>query len=132
MTPAQSRLKRIFEKAWSADTSSDPANWSPENPAWGQCAVTACVAQDVLGGDIVWCEAETPKGDKISHYFNIVGGEKIDFTARQFPKGTLIPEGQPKTKGHASTRDYVLSFPATQQRYDDLAAKVRLMRSRGQ
>ncbi len=39
-----------LERCWSADTSADPDGWSPENPAWGQCAVTALVVQDRFGG----------------------------------------------------------------------------------
>lgn len=132
MTPALHRLRRIFEKAWTRETSSDPQGWTPENPALGQCAVTACVAQDVLGGEIVWCDVALPDGKTVSHYFNKVGGQEVDFTRSQFPQGSVVPPGQPKTKGHPTTRDYVLSFPATQERYDALSAKVRLMRGRGQ
>lgn len=131
MTPSIHRLKRIFEKAWTRETSSDP-DWSPENPALGQCAVTACVVQDVIGGDIVWCDVALPGGKTVSHYFNRVNGQDVDLTRQQFPQGAVVPEGQPKTRGHATTRDYVLSFDATRQRYDTLAAKVRLMRGRGQ
>ena len=121
MTPGQvADLQKKLRKAWSAATSSDPDIWSPENPAWGQCAVTACAVQDIFGGDIVWSEAALPDGRKISHYFNRINNLEIDFTRDQFPDGTQIPAGQPKTKGHPSTRDYVLSFPATQNRYVEL------------
>src|SRR6266566_2911292 len=54
MTLAVELRKRI-RACWRADTSSDPTGWSVSNPAWGQCAVTACVVHDVLGGRIVWC-----------------------------------------------------------------------------
>ena len=85
-------LKEIFRKAWSQETTSDPEKWSPKNPAWGQCAVTACALQDIIGGEIVWTQVTMPDGEKISHYFNKVGGKEIDFTREQFPDGAQIPQ----------------------------------------
>lgn len=125
-------IKRKLRIAWKKATSSDPAGWTPENPAWGQCAVTACVVQDALGGDIVWAEATTPKGAKISHYFNrLADGSVVDLTRGQFPAGTFLDPaaGREKTQGRdgsafETTRDYVLSFPATRQRYEALKATM--------
>lgn len=109
---------------WTAQTSSEPNAWSPENPSWGQCAVTACVVQDHLGGDIVWAEAQLPDGSRISHYFNRVNGEEVDLTREQFPQGTVVPPGVDKKRGFGSTREYVLSFEATRQRYALLAERL--------
>ncbi len=42
--------KRIYEaliRSWSIETSS---KWTTENPAKGQCGVTALVVQDIYGG----------------------------------------------------------------------------------
>ena len=121
-----------LRQAWQRETSSDPAGWAPQNPAWGQCAVTACIVQDVLGGDIVWAEAKTPAGNTISHYFNkLADGSVVDLTRDQFPAGTSLspPDGQPKTQGrggesYPTTRDYVLSFKATQERYGRLKSSL--------
>ncbi len=44
--------KRIYEaliRSWSIETSS---KWTTENPAKGQCGVTALVVQDIYGGEI--------------------------------------------------------------------------------
>ena len=112
-----SGLEGAIRKSWSRETSSDPEKWNPENPAWGQCAVTALVINDYLGGEMVWAEAKLPDGRGISHYFNLVDGQEVDLTRDQFPEGTVIPAGVEKKKQYASTRDYVLSFPVTQQRY---------------
>lgn len=117
-------LHRKLQAAWSVATTSDPANWTPQNPSWGQCAVTACAVQDELGGDIVWAEAKLPDGRTISHYFNLIDGQEHDLTRDQFPAGTIIPTGQPKTKGFPTTRDYVLSFEVTQKRYQTLKANM--------
>ncbi|MBW3011844.1 hypothetical protein KY311_01545 [Candidatus Woesearchaeota archaeon] len=110
---------------WTKETSSDPENWSSENPAWGQCAVTSLIINDYLGGEIVWAMASLPDGREISHYFNSIDGEEKDFTRMQFPEGTRIPTGVPKTKEFATTRDYVLSYPVTQKRYETLKQKIQ-------
>ncbi|MBM7583702.1 hypothetical protein JOC86_000239 [Bacillus pakistanensis] len=43
-------LKRIFEKAWSINSSS---KWTIKNPAKGQCGFPALVVNDLFGGVIV-------------------------------------------------------------------------------
>jgi hypothetical protein len=121
----ENQLSSIFNKIWSAETSASPSDWTAENPSWGQCAVTALLVQDILGGEIVWAEAELADGRKISHYKNLVDGREIDFTNQQFPPETTIPVGVPKTKTYSSTRDYVLSYEPTRKRYELL--KSRLM-----
>lgn len=117
-------LTEAISKSWSAETSAFPDKWNPENPALGQCAVTACVVQDYLGGEILNCLAILPDGGTDTHYYNVIDGEDLDLTKQQFMAGSSFSEGQPKTKGHASTRDYCLSFDATWQRYHSLKEKV--------
>jgi len=119
-------LKEELQHAWTNNTTSDPQHWTCHNPAWGQCAVTACVVQDLFGGDIVWSEAALPDGSKLSHYFNEINLMAVDLTRDQFPKGTDIPFGVPKTKQFATTRDYILSFPVTQKRYETLKNNLGL------
>lgn len=121
-------LVNAIEKSWSKDTTSDPDNWTESNKAWGQCAVTACVVNDYLGGEVVWAEASLPDGRKISHYFNkpsyTLEEIELDLTRKQFPEGTVIPAGIEKKKTFATTRDYVLSFEKTRQRYEILKNSV--------
>ena len=128
--PRSAQLSIDLRRAWSQETSADPSSWTTANPAWGQCAVTACIVQDELGGEIVCSEAELPDGRRISHYFNLLGtdGNVLDLTREQFPSGTRIPTGVEKQKGFAGTREYILSFTVTRQRYvalRDAFAKVR-------
>jgi len=111
------RLYGALERSWGEETSSDPENWKKENPAWGQCAATSLVLQDILGGVILWCNAKLPDKREISHYFNNVEGSLIDITKKQFPLGTIVPSGAPKTKEFKTTRDYILSYPQTKSRY---------------
>ncbi len=120
-----SKLELAIRKAWCRETSASTDKWTKENPAKGQCAVTACIVQDYLGGKVVWANAQLPDGITDSHYFNNINGTEIDLTREQFPEGTTIPEGVDKTKGFPTTRDYVLSFPATQERYTLLKIKIK-------
>ncbi|MEK6939738.1 MAG: hypothetical protein AABX31_03335 [Nanoarchaeota archaeon] len=117
-------LEEAHTRCWYEGTSSDPDNWTPQNPAWGQCAVTALIVNDYLGGEIVWAEAKLPDGKNISHYFNLIEGKEIDYTRPQFPEGTVIPPGVEKKKQFTSTKEYILSFPATQHRYQILKGSV--------
>jgi hypothetical protein len=127
------RLRRALRAAWSAETSAESGSWTAENPSWGQCAVTACLVQDVLGGEILWAAATTPDGARHSHYFNrLEDGIVLDLTCDQFPAGTeFAPRGGcAKTSGSdgstfSTTRDYILSFPSTRYRYEQLRDKAR-------
>ncbi len=121
-----SKLESLLKQAWIQETSADPKNWNSQNPAWGQCAVTALIVNDYCGGDIVWAEVELPNEQKASHYFNLIDGEDTDLTCDQFPKGTNVPQGTERKKGFKTTRDYVLSHLATRNRYELLKKRVEL------
>lgn len=120
------QIELKLKKAWSLNTSSDPDNWSPQNPSHGQCAVTALVVNDYLGGIIVHTDALLPNGEKVSHYFNLIDGEEFDLTREQFPEGTIIGRGREKKNGFSSTRAYCLSYDKTKQRYKALDAKIKM------
>jgi len=73
------KRKRIYEaliKSWSIETSS---KWTIENPAKGQCGVTALVVQDIYGGKIT----KTKIGE-VWHFYNLIDGKVFDFTETQF------------------------------------------------
>jgi len=102
-------LRKCLEVAWSRETSADPANWTSLNPAWGQCAVTALVVQELLGGTLMRGKVRND-----AHYWNMLpDGVEIDFTRQQFGEDFAI-EGPLETR----TRDYVLSFRETRERYE--------------
>ncbi|HYE58613.1 MAG TPA: hypothetical protein VD948_08910 [Rhodothermales bacterium] len=93
--------------AWARDTSASADEWTPANPARGQCAVTALVVQDVYGGDLL----RAMVGGE-SHYFNrLPGGEEVDLTRQQFPPDAVVGAAEVRM------REYVLSFPETARRY---------------
>lgn len=96
-----------LNEAWSKQTSSDSANWSEANPAWGQCAVTALIVQDVLGGDLLRALV-----NGTSHYWNrLPNGQELDLTIQQFIN--VVSKTEPVVRDRA----YVLSFPDTALRY---------------
>lgn len=66
----------VLPKAWSLKSSS---LWRADNPAAGHCGVTALVAHDLLGGDIL----KTPYRD-MWHFYNVIDGRRWDFTESQF------------------------------------------------
>ncbi|WP_025723768.1 YunG family protein [Paenibacillus polymyxa] len=69
-------LEKALFQAWSLESS---PKWIANNPAAGQCGVTALVVQDRLGGDILrtWLDSGW-------HYYNRIGEDIIDFTRSQF------------------------------------------------
>ena len=117
-------LKKALEKSWSKKTSFDPNNWTPENPAWGQCAVTALIVQDYFGGSLkkaLFDTIDNGKAVRISHYWNrLPNDSEIDLTENQFPEGIIrnIP------RGVIRDRKYVLSYPITVKRYEILKQRV--------
>jgi len=122
---SENKLKIAFQKSWIKESSSDVEKWTKLNPSYGQCAVTALIVNDYLGGEIVWSDAILPTGEKISHYFNKINEVEIDFTKEQFPKGTKISKGIAKTKEFNSTREYILSYSSTKIRYHLLKKRVK-------
>lgn len=69
-------IKKALSTSWSCDTSS---KWTKQNPARGQCGVTALVVNDILKGQII----KTKVGESW-HYYNIIHGKRHDFTDSQF------------------------------------------------
>src|SRR4051812_17372535 len=105
----------ILCRCWSVDSSS---LWLPENPARGQCNVTALVFHDRFGGEIL----KTPIGDEW-HFYNRVAGKTYDLTAEQF----LV---LPVYRDILSTRDETLAG-TTRDRYHALAGRVHEVLGKG-
>lgn len=108
-----------IRRAWNRATSASPEKWSRQNTARGQCAVTACAVQDMIGGMLVRTLAALPDGTEESHYANMDGnGVMLDLTDSQFPKGTEFSPWEERT------REYVLSFAPTLERYLLLTRRI--------
>lgn len=117
MTVTIESLGAALEHSWTQETSADPSRWSKKNPAWGQCAITAVIVQDYLGGEIV--RAHVPEAG-MTHYWNILPDSTIaDLAKSQFPED--IDFVDPEVRD----RQYVLSFAPTVLRYETLKKSVQ-------
>lgn len=72
----ETTIRTALRRAWSLETASQ---WSAENPANGQCNVTAAVIQDLFGGEILRTHMQG-----IWHYYNQIDGVRADFSDTQF------------------------------------------------
>lgn len=72
----EARIRQVLPRAWSSKTA---VQWTPANPALGQCNVTAAVIYDLFGGEIL----RTRLPD-VWHYYNRIDGRRVDFTDSQF------------------------------------------------
>lgn len=119
-------LKQALEKSWSKETSADPEGWSPQNAAFGQCAVTALIVNDFFGGKLVRVVAKNESENvDVSHYYNeLADGSIVDLTRSQFPHGTTFSEPAYKEREHAEGRS--IPGATTFERYTNLKARVAL------
>ncbi len=111
-------LNDAFLKAWSGETSVAPVEWNANNPAFGQCAVTSCIARDLLGGKIVRVAVKDHYLFS-SHFYNeLEDGTELDFTFQQFSGNEKFGPKSYKQEG------YTPSHPETKRRYELLKKKV--------
>jgi len=116
MTEADmNEFRETLRRSWSSESSS---LWLPENPARGQCNVTALVFHDRFGGEIL----KTPIGDQW-HFYNRVAGKTYDLTAEQFSEF-------PVYRDILSTRDETLAG-TTLDRYHALAGRIHEVLGKG-
>ncbi|RXH14014.1 YunG family protein [Bradyrhizobium guangzhouense] len=71
------KIQKILRQSWSLATA---RQWTPANPAAGQCNVTALLVYELFGGDLL--KTPLPAGD---HFYNRIGSQRYDFTESQFP-----------------------------------------------
>ena len=118
-------IGHLLRRAWCRETAhpDSQATWSETNPALGQCAVSALVVYDLLGGAITRCTVDGFG----SHYANLVNlGEmhlRVDLTLSQFPSGTRMHEGSVVSSDHLlhSSRAILAGTP---ERYVMLRERV--------
>jgi len=67
---------------WCADTCAPRMReeWRDRHITWGQCSITAFLAQDIFGGEVLG----VPLEDGNCHCFNRVQGRCFDLTSEQF------------------------------------------------
>lgn len=83
-------LKQALLKSWKKDTCYSPMkkDWSPKNPAYGQCYCTVLVVNDYFGGKILKYKFD----DGTGHYSNYIHGKEVDLTRCQFDKDQTFPK----------------------------------------
>lgn len=101
-------IEAAVRAAWSPDTSEDPHAWSEENPAAGQCGVTALVVRELLGGEILIASVVRDGRRTERHAWNrLPSGIAVDLTREQFSAGELLEEpavGEPMVAAHNRER----------------------------
>lgn len=83
---------KLIRGCWSPESAT---TYSADNPAKGQCSVTALLAQEKLGGELL----KTSVGEAW-HFYNRVEGERVDFTSGQFG-GPIRYDDEPASREEA-------------------------------
>ena len=86
-------LESAISASWSLETCdpTDIPTWTPAEPSQGQCAVTALVVHDLLGGLLLEAEVHHADGSHQGfHYWNRFAGVDVDLTRRQFREGEVV------------------------------------------
>ena len=97
-----------------------PNEWTPENPAKGQCDVSSFIAWEYLGGDRVLGKVFI-NGEQIEHhYWDRIGGEDFDLTLVQFTGTKDIQEFT------VVNDDYLRNKPTTMK--SEVAAQLDRLR----
>lgn len=106
MTAGDARFAALHERlsrSWSVETG---RHWLADNPARGQCGVTALVVQDLLGGEILKTAV-----NGAWHFYNRIDGARVDFTMDQFA-GPIAwddaPSGREEALADTSAEQYRL------------------------
>lgn len=86
------QAREAIAESWSRDTSAVPDEWTPDNPARGQCDVSAFVFWELFGGNLVLAEVYRNGEQTEHHYWNRISGEDIDLTREQFVNGEELKE----------------------------------------
>lgn len=110
-------LEGAIRASWGPDTTEEPDVWSEENPAWGNCAVTALVVRDYLGGELLIAGVVRDGVRVDRHVWNrLPSGLTVDLSRDQFRNGERYEAPQPLTEALKA---------GTEERYAILAGRVR-------
>lgn len=80
------QLEKIIRRCWSRETCFPPirSQWTPENPAFGQCLPTALLVYKYFGGRILHCRHQ-------HHWWNrLPDGREVDLTRSQFSNNVIF------------------------------------------
>lgn len=108
-------LFAVLEQCWAKDTAypSCQSEWVPNDPSYGQCAITATLVCDMFGGSIH--KIKVSGGG--THYFNQLNGRYVDLTREQFDLYKIPVSYEPNS---VIARDYCGKNTDTRARYHKL------------
>ena len=108
-------LFAVLEKCWSKETAypSCQEEWVPNDPSYGQCAITATLVHDMFGGTIH--KIRVNGGG--THYFNKINGQYVDLTREQVDLYNLSVKYEPNQE---ISRGYCGKNKNTYARYRQL------------
>lgn len=112
-------LYSVLRECWSKETAypSCQADWVPNDPSYGQCAITAMLVYDMFGGTIH--RIRVSGGG--THYFNKVQGHYIDLTREQFDLYNIPVSYEPNEQ---MERQYCGKNADTKRRYELLIKNI--------
>ena len=117
-------LYSLLDGIWCAETCEPRmrGEWSAENPTYGQCSITAFLAQDIFGGKVYG----VPLEDGNVHCFNRVGNCEFDLTSEQFGSMKL-------DYANCAEQFREIHFVKEEKRlrYEDLKARLNAVLSQG-
>lgn len=90
--------ERAITKSWCRETSDDPDEWTPARASRGQCAVSALLIRDFLGGEILIAPVLREGVATGEHHAwnRLPSGVEIDITRDQFDAGETF--GTPEVR----------------------------------
>ena len=123
------QLEDAIRRSWGPDTVEPNCGWSPDNPARGQCDVTALVVNDHVGGDLMAAEVVLDGRRVMAHMWNrLPSGIEIDLTREQFRDGETLEDRRASARRPAS----VLGDPAHPRYHRYVAYRLLADRVAGQ
>lgn len=111
-------LYDVLSKVWCRDTCAPRMrdSWDESNKTFGQCSITAFLAQDIFGGEVYGILREGGN----YHCFNVVGDSVFDLTSEQFRGEVLDYENAVK-----QSRDVHFSKEEKKARYEHLRSELK-------
>ncbi len=100
-------VARALRDSWGPDTCApeDIPDWTPGNPARGQCATSAIVLHDYVGGSLVQGEVHVDGVRVDFHWWNrLPDGSQVDVTREQFAPHEQVVGGVDVERPTGATR----------------------------
>lgn len=117
------KLEIMLKSCYSKDTCYPKyiEKWNINNPTCGQCAITALIVQEYIGGTIHKIRIQNNE----THYFNIINKNIYDFTKEQFDLENIAIRYE---SNELISREQILENENTNKRYKILKQKLEKLK----